>query len=81
MSTYYVSSIAPRRLRETRATQDEPQQGVAGVPRGRGRWRHRDGGALAEVSSEEGMVQSQAGGTARLGWGEVSHSHSHMGPK
>lgn len=26
------------------------------------------GEALAEVSSEEGMVQSQAGGTARLGW-------------
>lgn len=41
------------------------------------------GEALAEVSSEEGMVQSQAGGTARLGWGELSHSHSHshMGPK
>lgn len=68
LSTYSMSSIAPRRLRETRATQDDPQQGVAGVPSGRGRWRHRDGEALAEVSSEEDMGQSQAGGT---GWDGV----------
>lgn len=37
------------------------------------------GEARAEVGSEEGMAESQAGGTARLGWGEVSHSH--VGPE